>query len=109
MASLDQPPPPDDQLAAPLLTGVPPLPPAFCPVGPLLLRVSPPPGSANPEEFYYNLSPDIVHGSFAAVRAFFSLHAHKVKVLECPDLQFFSPLTAALPSAFCLSFRQWFS
>jgi hypothetical protein len=90
MASSDQPPPPDDQLAAPLLTGVPPPPPAFRPVGPLLLQVSPPPGSANPKEFYYDSSPDIIHGSFVAMQAFFSLRAHKVEVLECPDLQFFS-------------------
>jgi hypothetical protein len=52
--------------------------------------VSPPPGSANPKEFYYDLTPNIVHGSFAAMQAFFSSRAHEVEALECPDLQIFS-------------------
>jgi hypothetical protein len=51
MALWDLPPLPVHLLAPPLPTGVPPQPTAFRPVGPLILQVSPPPGSSDPEEF----------------------------------------------------------
>jgi hypothetical protein len=72
MASWDPPPVPDDLPAPPLPTGVPPPPKAFRLVGPLILRVSPPPGSSDPGEFYYDPSPDVTQGSFVAARAFFN-------------------------------------
>jgi hypothetical protein len=67
----------------------PPPPTAFHPVGLLILQVCPPPGSLDPEEFYYNPSPDLSQGSFMATQAFFMANGHNVKSLECPDLNAF--------------------
>jgi hypothetical protein len=96
MALWDPPSPPDNLLAPPFSTKVLPPPTAFHPIGPLILQVSPPPGSSNPKKFYYDLSPDVTQGSFVATRAFFMANGHKVKILECPDLNTFA---AASPGA----------
>ena len=67
VVSMDPLTPQDNWLvAAPLLTRVPPMLTAFPPVGLLILRVSPPPGSSDPKEFYYDLLPAITQGLFAA-------------------------------------------
>jgi hypothetical protein len=96
MALWDPPPFPDDLPALPHPTKVPSLPTDFHPVGLLILQVSPPPVSPDPKEFYYDPSPDVTQGSFAAMRAFFMANGHNVKTLECPDLDAF---VAASPSA----------
>ena len=96
MALWDLPPFPDNLLASPHPTEVPPPPTTFPLVGLLILQVSPPPGSPDPEEFYYDPSPDVTQGSFAAARAFFMAHGHDVKTLKCPDLDAF---VAASPGA----------
>jgi hypothetical protein len=96
MASWDTPPFPDDLPASPRPTRVLPSPIAFHPVRPLSLQVSPSPGSPDPKEFYYDPSPDVTQGSFAAAHAFFMANRRNVKTLECPDLDAF---VAASPGA----------
>jgi hypothetical protein len=86
----------NDPPAPPFPTSVPPPLTAFHPIGPLILRVSPPPGSSNPKEFHYNLSTDVTQGSFAAAQAFFVANGHKVETLEFPDLD---AIVAASPGA----------
>jgi hypothetical protein len=95
MAPWDPPPFPDNLLALPRPTGVLPPPTDFHPIRPLILQVSPPPGSPNPKEFYCNPSPDVTQGSFAATCAFFMANGHNIETLECPDLDAF---VAASPS-----------
>jgi hypothetical protein len=58
-------------------------------VVPLVLQVSPLPGSSDWEEYFYNASPDNRHGSFAAARAFFSAHGHTLVVHEFLDIAAF--------------------
>ncbi len=54
-------------------------------VVPLVLQVSPLPGSSNWEEFFYDPSPDNCHGPIAAARKFFLVQGHVVIIHTCPD------------------------
>ncbi len=63
---------------------------------PLILQVSPLPGSLDPEEFYYDPFSDAASGDFAAAWAFFIFHGHTVVYHECPDTSAFQEL---FPSA----------
>jgi hypothetical protein len=65
------------------------------PIIPLVLQVSPLPGSADQEEFFYDPSPDVHHGPVAATREFFLAQGRGVIVLDCPDIGAFQ---AACPS-----------
>jgi hypothetical protein len=68
-------------------------------VVPLILQVSPLPGSSDQEKYFYDASPDNRHDSFATARAFFSAQGHTVVVHECPDIAAFQaarPLGLAL-------------
>ncbi len=58
-------------------------------VVPLVLEVSPRPGSSDWEEYFYNASPDSHHGSFTSARTFFSAQGHTVVIHECPDIAVF--------------------
>jgi hypothetical protein len=58
-------------------------------VVPLVLQVSPLPGSSDREEYFYDASPDNRHDSFATARVFFSAQGHTVVVHECPDIAAF--------------------
>ncbi len=63
------------------------VPPGPIPMGPpLILHVSPPPDSSDPEEYFYDASADVDHGDFAAAQAFFLSHGHTVTVHACADL-----------------------
>jgi hypothetical protein len=68
-------------------------------VVPLVLQVSPLPGSSDWEEYFYDASPDNRHGSFAAARAFFSAQGHTIFVHECLDIVAFQ---AACPFSLAL-------
>jgi hypothetical protein len=59
------------------------------PIVPLVLQVSLLPGSADWEEFFYDPSPDIGNGPFAAVREFFLAQGHGVIALDCPVIAAF--------------------
>ena len=63
---------------------------------PLILQVSPLPGSLDPEEFYYDPFADAASGNYAAARAFFIFHGHTVVYHKCPDTSAFQEL---FPSA----------
>ncbi len=94
--------------ALPLLPEGAPSPVTFPPVRPLILQVSTPPGSSKLEEFFYGPSPDVTHGSFAAVRTFFLAKGHAVAILKCPDLDAFlaaalGPSSAQFPASLFLS------
>ncbi len=65
------------------------------PIVPLVLQVSPLPGSADQEELFYDPSPDICNGPFAAMQEFFLAQGHGVIVLACPNIIAFQ---AACPS-----------
>jgi hypothetical protein len=65
------------------------------PIIPLVLQVSPLPGSADWEELFYNPSPDVQNDPFAAAREFFLAQGHEVIVLACPNIAAFQ---AARPS-----------
>jgi hypothetical protein len=68
---------------------------ALLPIVLLVLQVSPLPTSADWEEFFCDLSPDIRNGPFAATQEFFLAQGHGVIVLDCPDIAAFQ---AARPS-----------
>jgi hypothetical protein len=53
---------------------------------PLVLQVSPLPGSTDWEEYFYEASPDDRNGPFAAARAFFLARGHVITVHDCPDI-----------------------
>jgi hypothetical protein len=59
------------------------------PIVSLILHVSPPPSLSDPEEFFYNPSPNVNCGFFAAAGAFFLAHRHQVMTLKCPNLDAF--------------------
>jgi hypothetical protein len=59
------------------------------PIVPLVLQVSPLPGSADWEEFFYDPSPDICNGPFATAQESFLAQGHGVIVLDCPDIAAF--------------------
>ncbi len=106
MALLDRPPPADAPSAMPLIPKEVPPPIGFPPVRPLILHISPPPGLSNPEEYYYNPSPDVIQGSFTAAHAFFVSNSHEVTMINCPDFDAFlvaSPgaIVVGLPSSWC--------
>ncbi len=63
-----------------------------CGAVPLILQVSPLPGSLDPEEFYYDPFSDAASGNFAAARAFFIFHGHTVVYHKCPDTSAFQEL-----------------
>jgi hypothetical protein len=66
---------------------------------PLVLQVSPLPGSSDWKEYFYDASLDNCHGSFAAALAFFSAQGHTVVVHQCPDIAAFQsarPFSLAL-------------
>jgi hypothetical protein len=52
---------------------------------PLVLQVSPLPGSADSDEFFYDAFTDVERGNFAAARAFFIHHGHTVIYHNCPN------------------------
>jgi hypothetical protein len=58
-------------------------------VVPLVLQVSPLPGSTDREEYFYEASPDNCNGPFAAACAFFLVQGHVVAVHNCPDIAAF--------------------
>ena len=59
---------------------------------PLVPQVSPLLGSADQEEYFYDPSPDVHHGPFAATREFFLAQGHEVDTLECPDIAAFQAI-----------------
>ena len=59
---------------------------------PLVLQVSPLPGSPDFDEFFYDPFADVERGDFAAARAFFIHHGHTVVYHECPDTAAFQAL-----------------
>jgi hypothetical protein len=68
-------------------------PPISPPAGaPLILQVFPPPGSSDPEEFFYDPFANNVAGDFAAACVFFVKNGHNVVVHGCPDLDLFQQL-----------------
>jgi hypothetical protein len=82
----------------PLLTGAPmggPRDIAPPPVIPLVLQVSPLPGSSDWEEFFYNSSPDEGHGPIAAAHEFFSGQGHEV--IDCPRMPGYRRLSSGAP------------
>ncbi len=58
-------------------------------VVPLVLQVSPLPGSSDEGEFFYKSSPDDCHGPIAAVRELFLVQGHVVIIHTCPDFTAF--------------------
>jgi hypothetical protein len=63
------------------------VPPGTVPTGPpLILQVSPPPNSSDPEEYFYDSSADVDCGDFAAAQAFFLSHGYTVTVHACTNL-----------------------
>jgi hypothetical protein len=63
------------------------VPPGTVPTGPpLILQVSPPPNSSDPEEYFYDASTNVDRGDFAAAQAFFLSHGHTVTVHACANL-----------------------
>jgi hypothetical protein len=59
---------------------------------PLVLQVSPLPGSPGVDEFYYDAFGDVESGDFAAARAFFIHQGHTVVFHDCPDAMAFQAL-----------------
>jgi hypothetical protein len=59
---------------------------------PLVLQVSPLPGSPYSDEFFYNPFADVERGNFAAARAFFIHHGHTVVYHKCPNTAAFQAL-----------------
>ena len=59
---------------------------------PLVLQVSPLPGSPYSNEFFYDPFADVERGNFAAARAFFIHHGHTVVYHQCPDTAAFQAL-----------------
>jgi hypothetical protein len=59
---------------------------------PLVLQVSPLPGSPYSDEFFYDPFADVERGDFAAARAFFIHHGHTVVYHECPKTAAFRAL-----------------
>jgi hypothetical protein len=59
---------------------------------PLVLQVSPLPGSPDSDNFFYEPFADVERGDFAAARAFFIHHGHTVVYHECPDTAAFQAL-----------------
>ncbi len=53
---------------------------------PLVLQVSPLPGSSDADKFFYNPFTNVESGDFAAARAFFIHHGHTVVYQDCPDV-----------------------
>jgi hypothetical protein len=63
------------------------VPPGAIPTGPpLILQVSPPPNSSDPEDYFYKASTDVDRGDFAAAQAFLLSHGHTVTVHACANL-----------------------
>jgi hypothetical protein len=58
---------------------------SFSPGAPLVLQVSPLPGTSTPEKFFYNPFTDLKTGDFVAAHAFFIHHGHTVVYHDCPD------------------------
>jgi hypothetical protein len=56
---------------------------------PLVLQVSPLPGSTDREEYFYEASPNDCNGPFATACAFFSVRGHVVAVHDCLDIAAF--------------------
>ena len=56
------------------------------PIIPLILQVSPLPGSTDREECFYDPSPDIGNGPIATAHAFFLAQGHDVLALNCLDI-----------------------
>jgi hypothetical protein len=59
------------------------------PVVPLVLQISPLPGSSDREEFFYDHSLDNGHGPITAAHKFFLGQGHEVIVHACPDISAF--------------------
>ncbi len=79
---------PVDEMAA----GVSPACRTSCRGTPLVLQVSPLPGSPGIDEFYYDAFGDVESGDFAAARAFFIHQGHTVVFHDCPDAMAFQAL-----------------
>jgi hypothetical protein len=109
MESSDPPPPVDALLVAPLIPNETPPLIGFPSVRPLILRVSPPPGSSDPEEYYYNPLPDVVQGSFAAAHAFLLSTAMRSQGSTAPTLTHFWSPSLVLLFVRLLSCRCWCS
>jgi hypothetical protein len=63
---------------------------AAIPIGPpMVLHVSPLPGSNEREEFSYDHAVDIVQGDLAAARAFFLHNINVVNIIDCLDIAAF--------------------
>ena len=75
---------------------------------PLILQVSAPPGSDDPDEFFYDALADVHEGDFAAARAFFVRHGHTVVYHECPDLATFHTLFPGAAINLGCAFPFWF-
>ncbi len=61
---------------------------------PMILQVSPLPGSSNQEEYFYNPSTDVDRGNFAAAQAFLLAQGHTVTIHDCANIAKFE---VALP------------
>ncbi len=59
---------------------------------PLVLQVSPLPGSPGVNEFYYGAFGNVESGDFAPARAFFIHQGHTVVFHNCPDAMAFQAL-----------------
>jgi hypothetical protein len=59
---------------------------------PLVLQVSPLPGSPGVDEFYYDAFGDVESGDFATARVFFIHQGHTVVFHDCPDAMAFQAL-----------------
>jgi hypothetical protein len=59
---------------------------------PLVLQVSPLPGSPGVDEFYYDAFGDVESGDFATARAFFIHQGHTVIFHDCPNAMAFQAL-----------------
>jgi hypothetical protein len=59
---------------------------------PLVLQVSPLPGSPGVNKFYYDTFGDVKSGDFAAARVFFIHQGHTVVFHDCPDAMAFQAL-----------------
>jgi hypothetical protein len=67
------------------------------PVGPpMILQVSPLPGSTDREEYFYDPSADVDRGNFTAAQAFFLAQGHTVTIHDCANIAEFG---ATLPPA----------
>ncbi len=59
---------------------------------PLVLQVSPLPGSPGVDKFYYDAFGDVESGDFSAARAFFIHQGHTVVFHDCPNAMAFQAL-----------------